>query len=71
MVSPDGHSDYAVNEWDDGLAVFGRDTTTDRLTIEQMVHDGLKQMDGLSAVSALSIGKEYNKAAFLTLLHCK
>lgn len=52
-VSPDGQSLYAVGDWDDGLAVFSRDSTTGQLTFID-VHKEDDVVDGLEgAVDAV------------------
>ena len=46
VVSPDGHSLYAVGDWNDGLAVFSRDTDTGKLTFIEVHKDG-DTVDGI------------------------
>ncbi|MGD8845581.1 MAG: beta-propeller fold lactonase family protein [Desulfobacteraceae bacterium] len=57
-VSPDGRNLYAVGEWDDGLAVFSRDSTTGRLTFVEVQKEGVGGVDGLEGAVAVEVSPD-------------
>lgn len=58
VVSPDGNHLYGAGYYDNAAAVFARNTTTGRLTFEEMHQDGIGGVDGLSAISSLAISPD-------------
>lgn len=57
-VSPDGRNVYAVGEWDDGLAVFSRDSATGRLTFVEVQKEGVGGVDGLEGAVAVEVSPD-------------
>lgn len=57
-VSPDGRHLYAVGEWDDGLAVFSRDSTTGRLTFVEVQKEGIGGVEGLDGAVAVEVSPD-------------
>ncbi len=58
VVSPDGANLYAAGYYDSAAVAFTRDNATGQLIFEQVARDGLNQVDGLSAISALTISPD-------------
>jgi len=58
VVSPDGRSVYAVGEWDNGLAVFSRDTTTGLLVFVEEVKEGVNGVDGLEGAVGVVVSPD-------------
>jgi 6-phosphogluconolactonase (cycloisomerase 2 family) len=57
-VSPDGGNLYAVGEWDNGLAVFSRDSNTGRLTFIEVQKEGAGGVDGLEGAVAVEVSPD-------------
>jgi 6-phosphogluconolactonase (cycloisomerase 2 family) len=58
VVSPDGAHLYAAGYYDNAVAVFDRDAATGRLAYEEMQQDGGGGVDGLSAISSLTLSPD-------------
>jgi 6-phosphogluconolactonase (cycloisomerase 2 family) len=57
-VSPDGRHLYAVGDWDDGLAVFSRDSTTGALTFVEVQKEGAGGVVGLDGAVAVEVSPD-------------
>lgn len=57
-VSPDGRHVYAVGEWDNGLAVFSRDSTTGRLAFVEVQKQGVGGVEGLEGAVAVEVSPD-------------
>jgi 6-phosphogluconolactonase (cycloisomerase 2 family) len=59
-VSPDGKHVYGTGLLDHAVAVFGRNSTTGRLTFVEMVQDGVGGVDGLAGVTSVTVSPDGN-----------
>ncbi len=57
-VSPDGRHLYAVGDWDDGLAVFSRDSTTGALSFVEVQKEGAGGIEGLEGAVAVEVSPD-------------
>ena len=46
-ISPDGNHIYVAGDLDDTVAVFARDAVTGRLSVVEVVQNGVDGVDGL------------------------
>jgi len=58
VVSPDGRHVYVASIFDNAVAVFSRNATTGRLTLEGGVRDGVDGVDGLGRAGDLVISRD-------------
>jgi 6-phosphogluconolactonase (cycloisomerase 2 family) len=57
-VSPDGRHLYTVGDWDDGLAVFSRDSATGALTFVEVQKEGTSGVAGLDGAVAVEVSPD-------------
>ncbi|MBN3923713.1 beta-propeller fold lactonase family protein [Nostoc sp. NMS4] len=57
-VSPDGKYLYAAGYDDSAVAVFGRDTTTGKLSYVEVQKDGISSVDGLGGVYSVTVSAD-------------
>jgi 6-phosphogluconolactonase (cycloisomerase 2 family) len=57
-VSPDGKHVYTCGQDDNAVTVFARDTATGRLTLVQVLEDGVGGVDGLEGAHGLAVSPD-------------
>jgi hypothetical protein len=57
-VTPDGNHVYATGYYDDGIAVFSRNSSTGALTYVELEKDGVGGVDGLGGVKYVAISPD-------------
>ena len=57
-TSPDGAHIYVAGQFDNAIAVFGREASTGAVSFVEAVRDGLEDVDGLRDVYAVTVSPD-------------